>query len=103
MTEPDALLLRTGKLFHRERLSPYLHTMQYVGGREGDTFYRDRRSDDKVVYSTHGVNCTGSCRRKVYVKDGIIIWETQATDYPSVGADRPEYEPRGYPRDDVFS
>ena len=29
------------------------------GGREGDVFYRDRWSHDKVVRSTHGVNCTG--------------------------------------------
>ena len=40
---------------------------------------------DKVVRSTHGVNCTGSCSWKVYVKDGIITWESQQTDYPSVG------------------
>ena len=39
-----------------------------------------------MVRSTHGVNCTGSCSWKVYVKDGIITWETQQTDYPSVGA-----------------
>ncbi|MEK8227230.1 hypothetical protein NKG05_15830 [Oerskovia sp. M15] len=47
-----------------------------------------------MVRSTHGVNCTGSCSWKVYVKDGIITWETQQTDYPSVGPDSPEYEPR---------
>ena len=45
----------------------------------------------------HGVNCTGSCSWKVYVIDGVIIWETQQTDYPSVGPDSPEYEPRGLP------
>ena len=55
------------------------------GGRAGDVFYRDRWSHDKVVRSTHGVNCTGSCSWKVYVKDGIITWESQETDYPSVG------------------
>jgi nitrate reductase alpha subunit len=73
------------------------------GGREGDVFYRDRWSHDKVVRSTHGVNCTGSCSWKVYVKDGIITWETQQTDYPSVGPDSPEYEPRGCPRGAAFS
>jgi nitrate reductase alpha subunit len=73
------------------------------GGRQGDVFYRDRWSHDKVVRSTHGVNCTGSCSWKVYVKDGIITWETQQTDYPSVGPDRPEYEPRGCPRGAAFS
>jgi nitrate reductase alpha subunit len=49
------------------------------------------------------VNCTGSCSWKVYVKDGIITWETQAVDYPSVGPDSPEYEPRGCPRGASFS
>jgi nitrate reductase alpha subunit len=38
----------------------------------------------------------------VYVKDGIITWETQQTDYPSVGPDSPEYEPRGCPRGPSF-
>ena len=56
-----------------------------------------------MVRSTHGVNCTGSCSWKVYVKDGIITWESQQTDYPSTGADRPEYEPRGCPRGAAFS
>ena len=28
-------------------------------------------------------------------EDGVVAWETQQTDYPSVGVDTPEYEPRG--------
>ncbi|MGD6742215.1 nitrate reductase subunit alpha [Streptomyces sp. BH106] len=102
-TEPDAALLRAGRFFRRGTASKDLHSVQIKGGRDGDVFYRDRWSHDKVVNSTHGVNCTGSCRWKVYVKDGIITWETQQTDYPSVGADRPEYEPRGCPRGAAFS
>jgi hypothetical protein len=86
-------LLRAGRFFQRGQESPDLRAIYRVGGREGDVFYRDRWSHDKVVRSTHGVNCTGSCSWKVYVKDGIITWETQETDYPSVGPDRPEYEP----------
>jgi nitrate reductase alpha subunit len=74
-----------------------------VGGREADEFYRDRWAHDKVVRSTHGVNCTGSCSWKIYVSDGVITWESQQTDYPSVGADKPEYEPRGCPRGASFS
>jgi NNP family nitrate/nitrite transporter-like MFS transporter len=31
------------------------------------------------------VNCTGSCSWKIYVRDGIITWEAQQTDNPSVG------------------
>lgn len=65
--------------------------------------YENRWQHDKVVRSTHGVNCTGSCSWQVYVKDGIITWETQAVDYPSNGPDFPEYEPRGCPRGASFS
>jgi nitrate reductase / nitrite oxidoreductase, alpha subunit len=68
-----------------------------------DAPYRERWAHDSVVRSTHGVNCTGSCSWMVYVKDGLITWETQATDYPSTGPDRPEYEPRGCPRGASFS
>ncbi|MCX5385513.1 nitrate reductase subunit alpha [Streptomyces sp. NBC_00083] len=95
--------MRAGSFFTRAEVSDDLRTVHRTGGRHAESFYRDRWSHDKVVYSTHGVNCTGSCRWKVYVKDGIITWETQATDYPSVGPDRPEYEPRGCPRGASFS
>ncbi|PWV76872.1 nitrate reductase alpha subunit [Prauserella marina] len=96
-------LVKTRRFFTRTEISPDLRTMTKHGGRQADAFYRDRWSHDKVVRSTHGVNCTGSCSWKVYVKDGIITWETQETDYPSTGADRPEYEPRGCPRGAAFS
>ncbi|MFI5981768.1 nitrate reductase subunit alpha [Streptomyces sp. NPDC051555] len=96
-------LIKAGSFFSRAEVSDDLRTVHRTGGRAAEAFYRDRWSHDKVVYSTHGVNCTGSCRWKVYVKDGIITWETQATDYPSVGPDRPEYEPRGCPRGASFS
>ncbi|GAB3482558.1 nitrate reductase subunit alpha [Nocardiopsis coralliicola] len=98
-----AALLKLGTYLTRTPATPDLRAEFKQGGREGDVFYRDRWSHDKVVRSTHGVNCTGSCSWQVYVKDGIITWETQATDYPSVGPDRPEYEPRGCPRGAAFS
>ncbi|TDD46825.1 nitrate reductase subunit alpha [Nonomuraea terrae] len=99
----EDLLLKTGRFLRRSATGGDLHTLHLKGGTEGDAFYRDRWSHDKVVRSTHGVNCTGSCSWNVYVKDGIITWETQETDYPSVGPDRPEYEPRGCPRGAAFS
>jgi len=97
------LLVGTRRYFTRAEVSDDLRTMVRKGGRGADEFYRDRWSHDKVVRSTHGVNCTGSCSWKVYVKDGIITWETQQTDYPSAGPDRPDYEPRGCPRGAAFS
>ncbi len=96
-------LLKLGSHLRPGKTSDDLRALFLAGGRSGDAFYRDRWSHDKVVRSTHGVNCTGSCSWKVYVKDGIITWETQQTDYPSVGPDSPEYEPRGCPRGAAFS
>ncbi|WP_208614742.1 nitrate reductase subunit alpha [Streptomyces regalis] len=96
-------MLRAGRFFTRRDVSADRRAVFLEGGRQGDVFYRDRWSHDKVVRSTHGVNCTGSCSWKVYVKDGIITWESQETDYPSVGPDSPEYEPRGCPRGAAFS
>ena len=96
-------LLSLSRFVRPGETSPDLRALFLEGGRDGDVFYRDRWSHDKVVRSTHGVNCTGSCSWKVYVKDGIITWETQQTDYPSVGPDSPEYEPRGCPRGAAFS
>lgn len=71
--------------------------------REWEKMYRERWSHDKEVRTTHGVNCTGSCSWKVFVKNGVITWENQQTDYPSCGPDMPEYEPRGCPRGASFS
>ena len=66
--------------------------------RAWEKFYRNRWQHDKVVRSTHGVNCTGSCSWKIFVKKGIVTWEIQATDYPDNGPDMPNHEPRGFPR-----
>ncbi|AXH96527.1 nitrate reductase subunit alpha [Ornithinimicrobium avium] len=99
----SSALVGTRRFFTRGTVSQDHRDLTLKGGRSGDSFYRDRWSHDKVVRSTHGVNCTGSCSWKVYVKDGIITWEAQQTDYPTTGADRPEYEPRGCPRGAAFS
>ncbi|MEW1985964.1 nitrate reductase subunit alpha [Pseudarthrobacter oxydans] len=96
-------MLKVGRFFTKWDQTDDGRAVFREGGRKGDIFYRDRWSHDKVVRSTHGVNCTGSCSWKVYVKDGIITWESQQTDYPSVGPDSPEYEPRGCPRGAAFS
>ena len=96
-------LFKLGGQLRRGTVSEDSRQMFLKGGRDADRFYRQRWSHDKVVRSTHGVNCTGSCSWKVYVKDGVITWETQETDYPTIGADMPEYEPRGCPRGAAFS
>ncbi|TDR32835.1 nitrate reductase subunit alpha [Hydromonas duriensis] len=71
--------------------------------RQWENAYRSRWQHDKIVRSTHGVNCTGSCSWKVYVKNGLITWETQQTDYPRTRPDLPNHEPRGCPRGASYS
>ena len=94
-----------------------LAARRYAGGEQTDDgrvivrehdgaceeFYRERWRHDGEVRSTHGVNCTGSCSWMVAVRDGLIAWETQATDYPETAPDMPDEEPRGCPRGATFS
>ncbi|MFI5063503.1 MAG: nitrate reductase subunit alpha [Streptosporangiales bacterium] len=96
-------LLAARRFFTRAEVSADGRSLHESDPAEWDRFYRDRWAHDKVVRSTHGVNCTGSCSWQVFVKDGLITWEHQATDYPSAGPDSPEYEPRGCPRGASFS
>ena len=65
--------------------------------------YRNRWAHDRIVRSTHGANCTGSCSWKIYVKGGIVTWETQQTDYPRTRPDLPNHEPRGCSRGASYS
>ncbi len=71
--------------------------------RQWEEFYRNRFQHDKRVRTTHGVNCTGSCSWEVFVKDGIVTWEMQATDYPKLEEGLPPYEPRGCQRGISYS
>ncbi len=66
--------------------------------RRWEQFYRSRWQYDQFVRSTHGVNCTGSCSWRVYVKCGVITWEMQHVDYPKLEKRLPPYEPRGCQR-----
>ncbi|SUH37429.1 respiratory nitrate reductase 2 subunit alpha [Salmonella enterica subsp. enterica] len=43
--------------------------------RDWEDSYRQRWQFDKIVRSTHGVNCTGSCSWKIYVKNGLVTWK----------------------------
>jgi nitrate reductase / nitrite oxidoreductase, alpha subunit len=71
--------------------------------RKWEDGYRQRWQYDKIVRSTHGVNCTGSCSWKVFVKNGLVTWEMQQTDYPRTRPDLPNHEPRGCPRGASYS
>jgi nitrate reductase alpha subunit len=71
--------------------------------RRWEELYRNRHAHDRVVRSTHGVNCTGGCSWNIHVKNGVVALETQATDYPRISCDVPAYEPRGCQRGISFS
>ena len=79
------------------------HGVTTAEDRTWEDAYRQRWSHDKVVRSTHGVNCTGSCSWKIHVKGGIVTWETQQTDYPRTRPDLPNHEPRGCSRGASYS
>ncbi len=79
------------------------HGVTSSENRKWEDAYRGRWAHDKIVRSTHGVNCTGSCSWKVYVKNGLITWETQQTDYPRTRPDMPNHEPRGCSRGASYS
>ncbi len=79
------------------------HIVTTNENRNWESFYRDRWQHDKIVRSTHGVNCTGSCSWKIFVKNGLVTWEIQQTDYPETRPDMPNHEPRGCPRGASYS
>ncbi len=71
--------------------------------RKWEEFYRNRFQHDRIVRSTHGVNCTGGCSWQIHVKEGVVVWETQQLDYPLLEDQLPPYEPRGCQRGISFS
>lgn len=52
----------------------YFINRKDVTNEEWEHFYRTRWAHDKEVRSTHGVNCTGSCSWRIFVKKGIVTW-----------------------------
>jgi nitrate reductase / nitrite oxidoreductase, alpha subunit len=91
--------------FFRHRREPFAgdHGVTTDEDRRWEDAYRQRWQHDRIVRSTHGVNCTGACSWKIYVKNGLITWETQQTDYPRTRPDLPNHEPRGCARGASYS
>ena len=92
-------------MFFNQEQEPFSdgHGVTTNEDRSWEHAYRDRWAHDKIVRSTHGVNCTGSCSWKIYVKGGVVTWETQQTDYPRTRPDMPNHEPRGCSRGASYS
>ncbi len=92
-------------LFFKKYVDRFPHGFGVVTNesRAWEDSYRQRWQHDKIVRSTHGTNCTGSCSWKIYVKNGLVTWETQQTDYPRTRPDMPNHEPRGCSRGASYS
>jgi nitrate reductase alpha subunit len=92
-------------MFFQKEQEPFAdgHGVVTTEDRTWEDGYRSRWAHDKIVRSTHGVNCTGSCSWKIYVKGGLVTWETQQTDYPRTRPDLPNHEPRGCSRGASYS
>ena len=91
--------------FFRKEKEPFAdgHGIATNEDRRWEDSYRQRFQHERVVRSTHGVNCTGSCSWKIYVKNGLVTWETQQTDYPRTRPGLPNHEPRGCARGASYS
>jgi DMSO reductase family type II enzyme molybdopterin subunit len=75
---------------------------EYAGWED---LYRNKWTWDRVVRSSHFVNCwyQAHCAWDVYVKDGMVWREEQAADYPAVRADTPDFNPRGCQKGACYS
>ncbi len=73
--------------------------------RTWEDLYRSKWTWDKVVRSSHFVNCwyQAHCAWDVFVKDGVVWREEQAADYPAVRADTPDFNPRGCQKGACYS
>jgi len=67
--------------------------------------YRAQWTWDKVVRSTHHLNCwyQAHCSWDVYVKDGLVYREEQAAEYEQVNPELPDFNPRGCQKGGCFS
>lgn len=91
------------KTNRRNGARPWIQDDRNPGHRAWEEFYRNRHQYDRVIRSTHGVNCTGGCTWDIHVKDGIVTWEMQGLDYPKLESGLPPYEPRGCQRGISYS
>ena len=82
-------------LIPKERSANH-HQQLNEGGRDWENMYRDRWSFDKVVRSTHGVNCTGPCSWNIYVKNELVAWENQVHDCLEISPEMQKNSRRGW-------
>ncbi len=100
-----ALCLDRLSFLHAGGASPALAAALSPEYAAWEDLYRKKWTWDRVVRSSHFVNCwyQAHCAWDVYVKDGMVWREEQAADYPAVRADTPDFNPRGCQKGACYS
>src|SRR3989337_3253826 len=58
--------------------------------------YRQHWQWDKVAWVSHCVDCyPGNCPFRVYVKDGLVLWEEPGATYQTIEEGVPDLNPMG--------
>ncbi len=70
-----------------------------------EDLYHQRWTWDRVAKGTHLVNCwyQRTCNWNVYVKEGLVFREEQASTYPQTNSSVPDYNPRGCQKGACYS
>jgi complex iron-sulfur molybdoenzyme family reductase subunit alpha len=86
--------LAASRVLSLDLLRPVLDPLGAYPYRGWEDLYREQWTYDSFGRSTHGINCTGSCTWKGYVRNGILFKEEQYSDYPEINNPRdPSYDP----------
>ena len=96
----DRLTFFNGASRHLRRRPRHHHRR---GPRAGRTPTASAGSTTRSCARRTASTAPGSCSWKIYVKGGIVTWETQQTDYPRTRPDLPNHEPRGCARGASYS
>jgi len=71
-------------------------TKRATNGRLTEDRYRDRWKWDKVAWGSHCVDCYPSnCPFRVFVRDGKVVREEQAGNFPVIEQGVPDMNPAG--------
>lgn len=88
-TKPEDFSNGHGKLVHENR--------------DWEMAYRNRWGMIKLFVQRMVLTAQVSCSWKIYVKNGLVTWETQQTNYPRTCPDLPDHELRGCQRGATYS
>src|SRR3989337_210163 len=86
----------------RTMASPVLATLQEAGTAAAEPYrgweggHRPRLVWDRVAWVSHCVDCyPGNCPFRVYVKDGLVLYEEPGATYQEIEPGVPDHNPMG--------